>query len=180
MYSISINQSWDLIALTQTPLVWEPLALGLPYSFCYFQLLLLSCSALWPFSTLGWPDLSEDYKHFYPSTLLETGYVSFGNSLIYLFFFQWINLVPSFCSLHWCLTLSFTAMTFCSSGLHEWSWWELSLQDQYHFLMSIFMVLSGTLRWDEAQCMFCCFQGPIIKANLFLWCKRNMIKLLNQ
>lgn len=31
-------------------------------------------SALWPFSTLGWPDLSEDYKHFYPSTLLETGH----------------------------------------------------------------------------------------------------------
>jgi hypothetical protein len=59
------------------------------YSFCCFQLLLLSCSALWPFSTLGWPDLSkEDYKHFYPSTVLETGYVSFGNILIYFFFFQ--------------------------------------------------------------------------------------------
>ncbi|CAD6221065.1 unnamed protein product [Miscanthus lutarioriparius] len=34
----------------------------------------------WFSSTLGWPDLSkEDYKHFYPSTVLETGYVSFGN-----------------------------------------------------------------------------------------------------
>ncbi|KAK8458926.1 hypothetical protein SEVIR_2G046000v4 [Setaria viridis] len=32
-------------------------------------------SGLWPFSTLGWPDLSkEDYKHFYPSTVLETGH----------------------------------------------------------------------------------------------------------
>ncbi|XP_039797638.1 valine--tRNA ligase, chloroplastic/mitochondrial 2-like isoform X2 [Panicum virgatum] len=32
-------------------------------------------SALWPFSTLGWPDLSkDDYKHFYPSTVLETGH----------------------------------------------------------------------------------------------------------
>jgi len=57
----------------------------------------LSCSALWPFSTLGWPDLSkEDYKHFYPSTVLETGYISFGNSLIYLFFFQWINTCAKF------------------------------------------------------------------------------------
>ncbi|TVU21994.1 hypothetical protein EJB05_31666 [Eragrostis curvula] len=32
-------------------------------------------SALWPFSTLGWPDVSrDDYKHFYPSTVLETGH----------------------------------------------------------------------------------------------------------
>ncbi|KAK4260573.1 hypothetical protein QN277_003669 [Acacia crassicarpa] len=32
--------------------------------------------ALWPFSTLGWPDLSaEDFQRFYPTTMLETGYV---------------------------------------------------------------------------------------------------------
>ncbi|KAK9154632.1 hypothetical protein Sjap_002112 [Stephania japonica] len=32
-------------------------------------------SALWPFSTLGWPDLSaEDLKKFYPTTVLETGH----------------------------------------------------------------------------------------------------------
>ncbi|XP_045787863.1 valine--tRNA ligase, chloroplastic/mitochondrial 2 isoform X2 [Trifolium pratense] len=32
-------------------------------------------SALWPFSTLGWPDLSaEDFKKFYPTTMLETGH----------------------------------------------------------------------------------------------------------
>ncbi|KAK9125005.1 hypothetical protein Scep_013851 [Stephania cephalantha] len=32
-------------------------------------------SALWPFSTLGWPDLSaEDFKKFYPTTVLETGH----------------------------------------------------------------------------------------------------------
>jgi hypothetical protein len=31
-------------------------------------------SALWPFSTLGWPDVSaEDFKQFYPTTMLETG-----------------------------------------------------------------------------------------------------------
>ncbi|MEG2394937.1 MAG: valine--tRNA ligase, partial [Ruthenibacterium sp.] len=32
-------------------------------------------SALWPFSTLGWPDEnSEDYKYFYPTSTLVTGY----------------------------------------------------------------------------------------------------------
>jgi len=32
-------------------------------------------SALWPFSTLGWPDEShEDFKRFYPTDLLVTGY----------------------------------------------------------------------------------------------------------
>ena len=31
-------------------------------------------SALWPFSTLGWPDNTEDLKYFYPTNLLVTGY----------------------------------------------------------------------------------------------------------
>ena len=32
-------------------------------------------SALWPFSTLGWPDeSSEDFKYFYPTDVLVTGY----------------------------------------------------------------------------------------------------------
>ena len=31
-------------------------------------------SALWPFSTLGWPDETEDYRYFYPTTVMETGY----------------------------------------------------------------------------------------------------------
>lgn len=31
-------------------------------------------SALWPFSTLGWPDETEDLKYFYPTDLLVTGY----------------------------------------------------------------------------------------------------------
>ncbi len=31
-------------------------------------------SALWPFSTLGWPDKTEDLKRFYPTSDLETGY----------------------------------------------------------------------------------------------------------
>lgn len=31
-------------------------------------------SGLWPFSTLGWPDETPDYKYFYPTSVLETGY----------------------------------------------------------------------------------------------------------
>lgn len=30
-------------------------------------------SALWPFSTLGWPDMTEDLKYFYPTDVLVTG-----------------------------------------------------------------------------------------------------------
>ncbi len=31
-------------------------------------------SALWPFSTLGWPDETPELKHFYPTSTLVTGY----------------------------------------------------------------------------------------------------------
>ncbi|MGB6544776.1 MAG: valine--tRNA ligase [Candidatus Acidiferrales bacterium] len=31
-------------------------------------------SALWPFSTMGWPDETPDYKTYYPTSLLITGY----------------------------------------------------------------------------------------------------------
>ena len=31
-------------------------------------------SALWPFSTLGWPEQTEDFKYFYPTSTLVTGY----------------------------------------------------------------------------------------------------------
>ena len=31
-------------------------------------------SALWPFSTLGWPDETEDFKYFYPNSVLSCGY----------------------------------------------------------------------------------------------------------
>ena len=31
-------------------------------------------SALWPFSTLGWPDSTEDLKRYYPTSALVTGY----------------------------------------------------------------------------------------------------------
>ena len=35
-------------------------------------------SALWPFSTLGWPDDTEDLKHYYPTNTLVTGYDIIG------------------------------------------------------------------------------------------------------
>ncbi len=31
-------------------------------------------SALWPFSTLGWPDQTPDLEYFFPTTMMETGY----------------------------------------------------------------------------------------------------------
>jgi valyl-tRNA synthetase len=31
-------------------------------------------SGLWPFSTLGWPDRTEDMRRFYPGSVMETGY----------------------------------------------------------------------------------------------------------
>ena len=35
-------------------------------------------SALWPFSTLGWPDETSDLKHYYPTNTLFTGYDIIG------------------------------------------------------------------------------------------------------
>ncbi len=35
-------------------------------------------SALWPFSVFGWPDENEDYKYFYPTSTLVTGYDIIG------------------------------------------------------------------------------------------------------
>ena len=31
-------------------------------------------SALWPFSTMGWPDQTEELEHWYPTSVLVTGY----------------------------------------------------------------------------------------------------------
>ncbi len=31
-------------------------------------------SGLWPFSTLGWPEETDDFKYYYPTSVLETGY----------------------------------------------------------------------------------------------------------
>ena len=35
-------------------------------------------SALWPFSTLGWPNQTEDFNYFYPTNTLVTGYDIIG------------------------------------------------------------------------------------------------------
>jgi len=35
-------------------------------------------SAIWPFSTLGWPDETSDLKHYYPTSTLVTGYDIIG------------------------------------------------------------------------------------------------------
>src|SRR5215212_5386843 len=31
-------------------------------------------SGLWPFSTLGWPDMTDDLRRYFPGTVMETGY----------------------------------------------------------------------------------------------------------
>lgn len=31
-------------------------------------------SGLWPFSIMGWPEQTDDFKHFYPNSMLETGW----------------------------------------------------------------------------------------------------------
>jgi len=31
-------------------------------------------SALWPFSTLGWPEITDDFKRYYPNDVMVTGY----------------------------------------------------------------------------------------------------------
>ena len=45
-------------------------------------------SALWPFSTLGWPDETADLKKYYPTNVLVTGFVAdFVTRLLTDFFF---------------------------------------------------------------------------------------------
>jgi len=53
-------------------------------------------SALWPFSTLGWPDETEDLKVFYPTTLLVTAYdiIFFWVARMMMFGLKFMNDVP--------------------------------------------------------------------------------------
>jgi valyl-tRNA synthetase len=44
-------------------------------------------SGLWPFSTLGWPDDTEDLRRFYPGTVMETGYDIIFNWVARMMFF---------------------------------------------------------------------------------------------
>lgn len=46
-------------------------------------------SALWPFSTLGWPDKTEELEYFYPTNVLVTGYdilTQWATKMVYMGF----------------------------------------------------------------------------------------------
>src|SRR5215468_7525919 len=53
-------------------------------------------SGLWPFSTLGWPDETDDLKAFYPTTLLVTAYdiIFFWVARMMMFGLKFMNDVP--------------------------------------------------------------------------------------
>ncbi len=53
-------------------------------------------SGLWPFSTLGWPDQTEDLKTFYPGSLLVTGYdiIFFWVARMMMFGMKFMGEVP--------------------------------------------------------------------------------------
>jgi valyl-tRNA synthetase len=53
-------------------------------------------SALWPFSTLGWPDETEDMNRFYPTSLLVTGYdiIPFWVSRMIFTALEFIDQIP--------------------------------------------------------------------------------------
>ncbi len=53
-------------------------------------------SALWPFSTMGWPDETEDLKYFYPTNTLVTGYdiITFWVSRMILSALEYTGEIP--------------------------------------------------------------------------------------
>jgi valyl-tRNA synthetase len=53
-------------------------------------------SGLWTFSTLGWPNQTEDFKYFHPTTVLETGYdiITFWVARMILMTTYTLNEVP--------------------------------------------------------------------------------------
>ncbi|HSF83999.1 MAG TPA: valine--tRNA ligase [Anaerolineales bacterium] len=53
-------------------------------------------SGLWPFSTLGWPEETPDFKYFYPTTMMETGYdiLFFWVARMIMFGLEFTNTVP--------------------------------------------------------------------------------------
>ncbi len=53
-------------------------------------------SALWPFSTLGWPENTDDLKYFFPTNTLVTGYdiITFWVSRMIFSSLEYINEVP--------------------------------------------------------------------------------------
>lgn len=57
-YAVARDKYGDDVQLTQDPDVLDT----------WFS------SALWPFSTLGWPEQTEDLSRYYPTDVMETGY----------------------------------------------------------------------------------------------------------
>ena len=53
-------------------------------------------SALWPFSTMGWPDETDDLKRFYPTNTLVTGYdiITFWVSRMIFSALEYTNNIP--------------------------------------------------------------------------------------
>ena len=53
-------------------------------------------SALWPFSTMGWPDKTEDLEYFYPTNTLVTGYdiITFWVSRMIFSGLEWMGEKP--------------------------------------------------------------------------------------
>ena len=53
-------------------------------------------SALWPFSTLGWPDDTADLRHYYPTNTLVTGYdiIGFWVSRMIFSALEYTNQIP--------------------------------------------------------------------------------------
>ncbi len=53
-------------------------------------------SALWPFSTLGWPDNTKDLEHYYPTNTLVTGYdiIGFWVSRMIFSALEYTGMVP--------------------------------------------------------------------------------------
>jgi valyl-tRNA synthetase len=53
-------------------------------------------SGLWPFSTMGWPEQTQDLKRFYPGSLLVTGYdiIFFWVARMMMFGLKFMNDVP--------------------------------------------------------------------------------------
>ena len=59
-------------------------------------------SALWPFSTLGWPEETADLKHYYPTNTLVTGYdiIGFWVSRMIFSALEYTG-KPRYCSYSW-------------------------------------------------------------------------------
>ena len=45
-------------------------------------------SALWPFSTLGWPEETDDFKRYFPTNVLVSGYDIIGFWMSRMIFYE--------------------------------------------------------------------------------------------